>query len=223
MVFLDSIRHPLYHTLATLVKRFASTYVVKVEVETDPEHLTQPLHGLSIDTTVCLQHDLLQIQAFPRESNLWNKTKKWKDTNKLPLTPKPFLILADNGMGKDFHYLKQGTKYPFSPTLSHWESLVVDQITKCGIVGVACQSVHTHSMLRHFWNTYGIHVLENPQASLSLPKSALKTDFLKVLSQPKSLLWSLPHSYERIDCDSVQTQWEQVATEKTPNGFEWGN
>jgi hypothetical protein len=148
--------------LASLVSRFDTAHVVKVQVESHPEHLTQPLHGLSIDSTVCLQEHCKTLHAFPRDSTMWNNTTRWRNSKQLPLKPKQFIILADQGMGKDFHYLKKGTKYPFFATLTHWESPVIDSIVKSGIVGVACNDSTSHTTLRHFWNTYGIHVLENP-------------------------------------------------------------
>lgn len=216
IVFLDSIRHPLYQTLSILTSRFTTSTVIQVEVEHTPQHLTQPLHGLMIDTTICLQDHLRDIKAFPRDSTIWNNTTKWRQTIQLPLSPKHFMILADVGMGKDLHYLKQGTKYPMIPTIYHWESQVIDKIVKYGIVGVACNNTTIHSTLRYFWNTYGIYVLENPQNGISLPKQAHHTDFLKVLSQPKSLRWSLPSTHTPTNYDSIQTKWTQVATSFKP-------
>jgi hypothetical protein len=91
-------------------------------------------------------------------------------------------------MTKDIKFLSKVTKYPFRHITEHWDGQVIQCVSKFGIVGIASHSVSEHNLLRRFWHTYGVEVLEDVDNGLKLPDDAQTISFLSLLSHKRNLM-----------------------------------
>ena len=201
IVWLDSIQEPLYSMVHRIESLFEDTQKVKVVTHAIPPHLIQSITELTNYTTVSLVDAFETAVTFPRDQTLW--ASKGKRNNR---TPPMFPILVGRGMSKDLKFLHQVTKYPFRHITEHWDGQVVQYIMKYGMVGIATSHRSEHTLLRRFWRTYGVTVLEDVDNGLSLPDDAQTISFLTLLSHKRNLMLSSSVSNE-IDIELEQTKW----------------
>ena len=89
-----------------------------------------------------------------------------------------------------------------------------------GVVGIACNTIDEHNILRRFWHTYGIEVLEDVDNGLQLPNDAQTISFLELLSQKNTLSLSSKTNHElSINLESEQQQWEKVIGSVRPSNL----
>jgi hypothetical protein len=154
--------------------------------------------------------------TLPRNKSLWTAMGKHKNKDK----PKFLPILVGRGMSKDLKFLKQVTKYPFRHITEHWDGQVVQCISKFGIVGIASNTVAEHNLLRRFWHTYGVDVIEDVDNGLKLPSDAQTISFLELLSHKHNLLLASKTNHElSIDCDLEQQKWLDVMDSVRPSSL----
>lgn len=94
------------------------------------------------------------------------------------------------GIKKTFSDVQRVTKYPTQAISRLWDQDVINLISSKGVVGVALENTAHHTLVRRFWRTYGILVLEDNRDLFPLAEDAQKVDSLDLLSSKKNLLIS---------------------------------
>lgn len=215
LVVFDSIHQPLRSITETIQSLVSTCYTVKCVTHTISPHLDQQIPA---NETVNFQQEIMKHQSFPVDPFLWEKTRKVRKRQFYNLKPRVFPILSGKGLNKNLSFLKKTSKFPFISTRLFWDAQAIDLISSCGVVGIAAD-MEEHDLLRRFWNTYGLLVLEDDTVG-SLPYPAHGIDFTELLSNKHNLKTSTQSNIEwKHDFELEQTSWNTYMTSIKPTSF----